>query len=60
MKANIHGLSGIQTHDLRVQGIKAFASDRATTGTGNFSLCIWASLGVNKQYQKGPSSPNKQ
>jgi hypothetical protein len=23
-------------------------------------FCIWASLGVNKQSQKGPSSPKKQ
>jgi hypothetical protein len=31
---NIHALSGIQTHGLSVQEIKAFASDRAATGIG--------------------------
>jgi hypothetical protein len=31
-----HALSGIRTHDLSVQAIKAYASDRAATGT-----CKW-------------------
>jgi hypothetical protein len=33
MRANIHALSGIRTHGLNVQGIKAYASDRVATGT---------------------------
>jgi hypothetical protein len=32
-KTNVHDLSGIRTHDLSVQAIKAFASDRAAAGT---------------------------
>jgi hypothetical protein len=35
---NIHALSGIQTHSLRVQVIKAYASDRVATGTGSFFI----------------------
>jgi hypothetical protein len=34
MRTNVHALSGIQTHGLSVQVIKAYASDRAATGTG--------------------------
>jgi hypothetical protein len=33
MTTNIHALNGIRTHDLSVKAIKAFASDRAPTGT---------------------------
>jgi hypothetical protein len=33
-KTNIHALSGIRTHGLSVQAIKAYSSDRAATGTG--------------------------
>jgi hypothetical protein len=33
---NIHALSGIQTHSLSVQVIKAYASDRVANGTGSF------------------------
>jgi hypothetical protein len=33
MKANIHALSGIQTHGLSVQAIKAYDSDHTATGT---------------------------
>jgi hypothetical protein len=33
-KTNIHALSGIRTHSTSVQAIKAYASDRAATGTG--------------------------
>jgi hypothetical protein len=33
-KTNIHALNGIQSHDLSFQAIKAYASDRAATGTG--------------------------
>jgi hypothetical protein len=31
-RANIHALSGIRTHDLSVQAIKAYASDSVVTG----------------------------
>jgi len=43
-KTNIHTLSGIQTHDLSVQAIKAYALDDAATGTGvwyNRLLYLW-------------------
>jgi hypothetical protein len=30
---NIHALSGIRTHDLSVKAMKAYATDRAATGT---------------------------
>jgi hypothetical protein len=33
-RTNIHALNGIRNHSLRVQVIKAYASDHATTGTG--------------------------
>jgi hypothetical protein len=33
-RTNIHALSGIQTHGLSIQAIKAYASDRAAIGTG--------------------------
>jgi hypothetical protein len=33
-RTNIHALSGIQTHSLSIQAIKAYASDRAAIGTG--------------------------
>jgi hypothetical protein len=33
-RKNIHALSGVRIHSLSVQAIKAFASDRAVTGTG--------------------------
>jgi hypothetical protein len=36
--AYIHALSGIQAHGLRVQAIMAYASDRAATETGVFSV----------------------
>jgi hypothetical protein len=32
-QTNIHAFSGIRTHDLSVQAIKTYASDRAVTGT---------------------------
>jgi hypothetical protein len=35
---DIHALSGIQIHDLSDQAIKAYASDRAATGTGELNL----------------------
>jgi hypothetical protein len=31
---NVHALSRIRTHELSVQAIKAYASDRAATETG--------------------------
>jgi hypothetical protein len=34
--ANIHSFSGIQTHGLSVQAIKAYTSERAVNGTGPF------------------------
>jgi hypothetical protein len=34
--ANIHAVSGIWTHDLSDQAIKAYVSDRAATGIGYF------------------------
>jgi hypothetical protein len=34
MRTNIHALSGVRTHGLCFQAIKAYASDRAATGTG--------------------------
>jgi hypothetical protein len=33
MRTNIHASSGMETHDLGVQAIEAYASDHATTGT---------------------------
>jgi hypothetical protein len=33
-RRKIHALSGIRAHDVIVQAIKAFASDRKATGTG--------------------------
>jgi cytochrome c553 len=36
-KTNIHAVSGIRTHDLSDQAIKAYASDRAAAGSGNTS-----------------------
>jgi hypothetical protein len=38
---NVHASSGIQTHDLSVQAIKAQASDRAAIGTGLRSGGQW-------------------
>jgi hypothetical protein len=38
-RINIHALSGTQTHDIRVQEIKAFASDLAATGTVAYLKC---------------------
>jgi hypothetical protein len=35
---SIHTLGGIQIHDLSVQEIKTYASDRAVTGTGSEEL----------------------
>jgi hypothetical protein len=40
MRTNIHTLSGIQTHSLSVQAIKAYASDGMATGTGNQLIVI--------------------
>jgi hypothetical protein len=37
-RTNIHALSGIQTHGLSAQAIKAYASDRAVTGAGSIEL----------------------
>jgi hypothetical protein len=37
-KKNIHAVSGIRTHDLSVQAIKAYISDRAAAGTGHQAL----------------------
>jgi hypothetical protein len=34
MRTNIHALSGIQTHGLRIQEIMTYVSDFAVTGTG--------------------------
>jgi hypothetical protein len=34
MMSNIHALTGIRTHGLKVQAIKAFGSNRAATATG--------------------------
>jgi hypothetical protein len=36
----IHAFTGIQTHSLSVQAIKAYASDRAATGTGIISKIL--------------------
>jgi hypothetical protein len=33
-RTNIHALSGIRTHDLSIQEIKDYASDRGATGAG--------------------------
>jgi hypothetical protein len=33
-RTSIYALSGIRTHDLSLQAIKAYASDLAATGTG--------------------------
>jgi hypothetical protein len=37
---NIQALSGIRIHYLSLQAIKAFASDRAATGTGSLLLLL--------------------
>jgi hypothetical protein len=42
MRTNIHALSGIRTHDLIVQAIKAYTPDSAATGTGLY-------FGIHKQ-----------
>jgi hypothetical protein len=34
MSTNLHALSGIQTHDISVQEVKAYASDGSATGAG--------------------------
>jgi hypothetical protein len=39
---NIHALNGIRTHGPRVQAIKAYASDRAATVTGERIILKWA------------------
>jgi hypothetical protein len=46
---NIHTFSGIRTHDINVEAIKAYASNRAATKTGIISnfmylfmhTCLW-------------------
>jgi hypothetical protein len=53
---NIHDLSGIRTHGLRVQAIKAYVSHRAVTGTGTiyFRKCFsgnnYRSSGIQCQH----------
>jgi hypothetical protein len=37
MRKNVNTLRGIRTHDLSVQAIKAFTSDRASSATGKFN-----------------------
>jgi hypothetical protein len=46
-RTNIHAVSGIRTHDLSIQAIKALTSDRAATETNNkyykvnnYSTCL--------------------
>jgi hypothetical protein len=34
MRSSIHDLSGIRTHGISVQAIKAYTSDRAAAATG--------------------------
>jgi hypothetical protein len=38
MRTDIYVLSGIQTHDLSVQAIKAYNTNRAATGIGHERL----------------------
>jgi hypothetical protein len=45
MRTNIHALSGIWTHGLSIQVIKAYASDRAATGTSTREC--WRSESTN-------------
>jgi hypothetical protein len=42
-RPNIHALNRIRTHGLRVQAIKAWAADRAATGTDmeNVIIVVW-------------------
>jgi hypothetical protein len=40
-RINIHAVSGIRTEDHSVQEIKVYASDRASTGTGNWIDQQW-------------------
>jgi len=49
-RTNFHALRGIQTRDLNVQTINAFASDRAPTGTG-----VSRFLNCNFSCSQGPS-----
>jgi hypothetical protein len=37
-KINIYALSGIRTYGLRIQAIKAYASDSAATGIGRIYM----------------------
>jgi len=51
-RININALSGIRTHDLSVQAIKGFTSDRAATGTrrdvsSDFSQCAICTLNIS-------------
>jgi hypothetical protein len=39
-RTSIHALSGIRTHDLIVQAIETYASDRAPTGTGGIIVLV--------------------
>jgi hypothetical protein len=54
-RTNIHALSGIRTHGLNIQEIKAYASDHVATGTGmvcQIRILLILKLkfcGVNKQ-----------
>jgi hypothetical protein len=44
-KTNIYTLSGIRTHDISVQAIKAYASDCAASGTDNIIPPLTQKLG---------------
>jgi hypothetical protein len=56
-RTKTHALSGIQTHSLSVQAIKAYASDRAATGAGrqfphlsvNLYKCTSGILDIGRQ-----------
>jgi hypothetical protein len=54
-RTNNHTLSGIRTHSLRVQAIKAYTSDRMATGTGcvlvsdSYLLSINCKSGISQE-----------
>jgi hypothetical protein len=61
LEKNIHPLSGIRTHGLNIQAIKAYASERAATvpGTGCWRV-IWKkqSLGLTLHVLKSRREDN--
>jgi hypothetical protein len=53
-RANIHALSGIRTHNLIIQALKAYASDRATDRMLLFLGCaLWGEPGSSVNIVSG-------